>query len=140
MMIVEPRGRGYTLIEVLVAMVILALTLTVIFRIFSGGLHKIGVATDYTRAVMVAESVLAATGNTERLIAGETSGRLLDQYRWSRSVTRFPSGTAVSSQRNKLVNAYQVSVVVKWPARDGFRNLNLTTLKLAENFPAEGRK
>jgi general secretion pathway protein I len=85
-MIASNRCRGYTLIEVLVAMFILALSLTVIFRIFSGGLLKIGIATDYSRAVMVAESVLAATGNTERLIAGETTGRLLDKYLWSRSI------------------------------------------------------
>ena len=65
--------HAYTLIEVLVAMMILALSLTVIFRIFGGGLNKIGIASDYARAVMVAESVLAAAGNTEILQPGEST-------------------------------------------------------------------
>ena len=69
-MTVKSRSCGYTLIEVLIAMMILALSLTVIFRIFSGGLRNIGIASDYSHAVMVAESVLAATGVTEALEPG----------------------------------------------------------------------
>ena len=137
-MSVKARDRGYTLIEVLVAMIILASSLAIIFRIFSGGLLKIGVATDYTRAAMVAESVLAATGNTEKLVAGETSGRLLDKYRWSRSVAPYQSSEP-SSKSNKTVNAYKVTVVVEWPARQGVRSMDLSTLKLADNFQTGGR-
>lgn len=136
---IKTRGQGYTLIEVLVAMIILSLTLTIIFRIFSGGLLKIGIATDYTRAAMVAESVLAATGTTEQLIAGESSGRWLDKYRWSRSVTPYQPAN-VSSPNNTSVNAYKVTVVVEWPVRDGIRSVDLSTLKLADNFQLEGRK
>jgi general secretion pathway protein I len=138
-MIAKSHYRGYTLIEVLVAMFILALTLTVIFRIFSGGLLKIGIATDYTRAVMVAESVLAATGNTERLIAGETTGRLLDKYLWSRSVE--PYGIDETFEGDKTpVAAFKVSVIVEWPAGKDFRSLDLNTLILAGNFPTMERK
>jgi general secretion pathway protein I len=138
-MIIKTRDRGYTLIEVLVAMIILALSLTIMFRIFAGGLRKIETATDYTRAAMVAESVLAATGGTEKLVAGETSGRLLDKYRWSRSVIPFQSGDALSKNGNN-VNAYQVSVVVEWPAREGFHSLDVSTLKLAGSYQEGGRK
>ena len=80
---------AYTLIEVLVAMMILSMSLTVIFRIFAGGLNKISIAADYARAVMVAESVLAAAGNTETLQSGESSGDLFDKYRWVRVVTPY---------------------------------------------------
>jgi general secretion pathway protein I len=138
-MIAKNRYRGYTLIEVLVAMFILALTLTVIFRIFSGGLLKIGIATDYTRAVMVAESVLAATGITERLVAGETTGRLLDKYLWSRSIEPYEMDATFEGD-NTPVSAFKVSVVVKWSAGDDFRSLDLNTLVLADNFPSMERK
>jgi general secretion pathway protein I len=138
-MIASNRCRGYTLIEVLVAMFILALSLTVIFRIFSGGLLKIGIATDYSRAVMVAESVLAATGNTERLIAGETTGRLLDKYLWSRSIEPYETDETFPGD-NTPVAAFKVSVIVQWSAGDDFRSLDLNTLILADNFPAMERK
>jgi general secretion pathway protein I len=138
-MVAKNRYRGYTLIEVLVAMFILALTLTVIFRIFSGGLLKIGIATDYTRAVMVAESVLAATGITEKLIAGETTGRLLDKYLWSRSIEPYEMDATFEGD-NTPVSAFKVSVVVEWSAGDDFRSLDLNTLILADNFPTMERK
>jgi general secretion pathway protein I len=117
------------LIEVLVAMMILAMSLTVIFRIFSGGLYKIGIASDYARAVIVAESVLAAAGHTEILRTGELSGDLFEKYRWVRTVTPYrPSGE--QSYDELALNVYRVSVVVEWPANQGNRSLNLSTLKL----------
>ena len=68
------RSRGYTLVEVLVAFVILAMTLTVLLRIFSGGVRNIAVSADYARAVLIAESQLAAAGIDEPFHAGETGG------------------------------------------------------------------
>ena len=129
-MVNKQHKGGYTLIEVLVAMVILALSLTIIFRIFSGGLLKIEIAADYTHAAMVAESVLAATGTTERLIAGDTAGEMLSKYQWRRSVTPYQN-TESSWPGNEAVNAYKVTVIVEWPAREGVRSVDLSTLKLA---------
>ena len=122
--------NGYTLIEVLVAMMILALSLTVIFRIFSGGLNKIGIASDYARAVMVAESVLAAAGNTETLQTGESSGSLFEKYRWVRNVTPYTEDGGQSFDELAF-DVYRVSVVVEWPANRGDRSLALSTLKLS---------
>lgn len=120
---------GYTLIEVLVAMMILALSLSVIFRIFGGGLNKIAVASDYSRAVMVAESVLAATGNTEILRTGESSGSLFEKYRWVRTVSLYQADGEPSFDDLPL-SVYRVSVVVEWPGTSGNRSLDLSALKL----------
>lgn len=137
-MIVRRRCCGYTLIEVLVAMMILALSLTVIFRIFSGGLRNIGIAADYSHAVMVAESVLAATGITEALEPGETSGRLFDKYLWVRSVTPYQPNAEPSSD-DPPVNAYRVSVTVEWSAKGDTRSFDLSTLRLVSTRVAAGR-
>lgn len=130
--------HAYTLIEVLVAMMILALSLTVIFRIFGGGLNKIGIASDYARAVMVAESVLAAAGNTEILQPGESSGSLFEKYRWTRTVRLYQADGEPSYDELPL-NVYRVSVTVEWPATNGNRSLDLSTLKL-DASRAEARR
>jgi len=128
-MTLKRHSDGYTLIEVLVAMMILAISLTVIFRIFAGGLSKIGTASDYARAVMVAESVLAAAGNTEALQMGESSGSLFDKYHWVRTVTPYQEPGEQSFDSLPL-NVYRVSVAVEWPAGRGNRHVDLSTLKL----------
>lgn len=134
------RSYGYTLIEVLVAMMILVLSLTVIFRIFSGGLNKIGIAAEYARAVMVAESVIAAAGNTAVLRPGETSGSLFEKYRWVRTVSPYQA-MGEPSYDDLPLNVYRVSVVVEWPGTlgNGNRSLDLSTLKLDANRIGAGR-
>jgi len=130
-MIARRHCGGYSLIEVLVAMMILVLSLTVIFRIFSGGLNKISITSDYARAVIIAESMIAATGKTEMLRVGESSGDVLDDYHWARTISVYqPDGEA--SWDELPVFAYDVSVVVEWPGnRDsGNRRLELHSLKL----------
>ena len=52
-------SRGFSLLEVLVAFVIMSLVAIALFRLFSGALNNASAADDYSRAVLVAESALA---------------------------------------------------------------------------------
>lgn len=123
------RSRGYTLIEVLVAFMILALALTVLLRIFSGGVRNIGVTSDYAEAVLIGESRLATAGIDETLAPGETSGVEGDGFHWTRRVTRYEPAmdypTHVEGTR-----AYFVTVTVTWPNGDKKRSIDLSTVKL----------
>jgi general secretion pathway protein I len=87
------RCRGFSLLEVLVAFAILALSLTVLMQVFSTGLRNISVGEDYTRAVLLAESVLASVGVEQSLQEGEQTGafddRYGEEYRWRVAVSRY---------------------------------------------------
>ena len=83
-MLARRRSRGYTLIEVLVAFVILAMALTVLLRIFSGGVRNVAVSSDYAKAVLIAESRLATAGIDDTLAPGETDGIENGRFRWTR--------------------------------------------------------
>ena len=121
--------KGYTLIEVLIAMMILALALTVLMRIFSGGLRSIAVSADYAHAVLLAEAQLAAAGSSEALVPGDTYGNDDDKFRWTRTVAAYVPNEF--TEKEKLpVAAYQVTVVVEWPNSGRTRRLNLSTIKL----------
>ena len=122
-------SRGYTLVEVLVAFVILAMTLTVLFRIFSGGVRNISVSADYARAVLIAESRLAAAGINEPLYAGETYGVEDEEFTWTRSVTPYRPSPQYKSQVKDL-KAWYVAVTVEWPHGEGERSIDISTVRL----------
>ena len=123
------RQSGYTLIEVLVAFMILALALTVLLRIFSGGLRNVSVSSDYATATLIAESRLAAAGIDIPLRPGETSGTEGERFEWTVSVQDYQPwpGYRAASQ---AVDAYRVTVTVEWPHGDNTRSVGLSTVRL----------
>jgi general secretion pathway protein I len=128
---------GYTLVEVLVAFVILAMALTVLLRIFAGGVRNIAVSADYAKAVLIAESQLAASGIGEPLYAGETQGVEGEDFTWTRSITRYqPSPDYTSSVKN--LEAWHVTVTVEWPGARGSRSIDMSTVRLT--YPTGGAR
>src|SRR5512132_2591046 len=78
---------GFSLLEVLVAFVILALVGTALFRLFSGALANASAADDASRAVLVAESVLAEAASTQPLRESTQQGTVDDgRIEWTTRV------------------------------------------------------
>jgi general secretion pathway protein I len=155
------RQRGFTLLEVLVAFAILALSLGVLIHIFSTGLDNLALGGQYSRAILLAQSRLAALGVEEPLAAGGSSGEFGDGYRWHVTVTPYnlPAPTGADSEgigvqpglsgslfRGGLgglapglggasVQAYNVAVEVMWEEGGHARSVTLRSLKLAPLAP-----
>src|SRR5712691_5454805 len=73
-------GAGFTLLEVVVALAIAALSLVTLFQTGSGGLFAADTAARIDEAIERAQSHLAAFG---RVGAGEPSQSILESYRTS---------------------------------------------------------
>jgi len=122
-------SAGFTLLEVLVALVILALTLSVIMRIFSGGLSNAALADDYSRAVLLAESRLAELG--VQPLEGEARGEFDGKYRWRSNIHPWVDDTGALGvvQPFRLM---KIEVWVAWGEEGGrSREIGLSTLQLA---------
>ena len=118
-----------TLIEVLVAFVILSLAMGVIMQIFSGGIRNARLAEGYSRALFLAESRLAAVGREQALIPGEVSGQTNPDLRWRVVINPFDDAGA-SEQFAMPVRLYQVKVIVNWSEEGRQRLIELSSLKL----------
>ena len=125
--------RGFSLLEVLVAFAILSISLGVLLQIFATGLRNAGIADDYTRAVLYAESILAAFGREAPLVEGEQSGPVNEQFSWRSAVSAYTEGMPESEQPR--VRAYQIRVEVYWPGLLQDRSVVLETLRLAPIEP-----
>jgi general secretion pathway protein I len=137
------RAAGFSLLEVLVAFVIVALVGTALFRLFGGALNNASAAEDYSRAVLLAESRLASTAvESAPLREGATDqGRTDDgKYSWVTRVDPYvgPGTTADQQQLGQAANVvlWRISVTVSWPGALGQdRTLSLATVRLASKQP-----
>lgn len=118
-----------TLIEVLVAFVVLSVTMAVILQIFMGGMRNARLADGYSRAVFLAESRLAMVGVERPLAPGEEGGRVGPDLQWRVSV--MPVDDAGAADRQLLpVRLYAVRVRVDWVEDGRDRQIALDTLRL----------
>jgi general secretion pathway protein I len=108
---------------------ILTLALTVIFRIFSGGLRNLELSADYTRAALVAESQLAAAGVSIPLEPGETSGEVDDSFSWQRVIQAYQPWEK-EKELSTAMQGYRVTVNVDWERAGQKRRLTLSSIRL----------
>ena len=127
------RARGFTLIEVVVAFVLLSLVLAVSFEIFTTGFSRAAELEEYSQALQVAQSRLAATGVEETLKEGEAQGDSEDRrFHWITRVTRSDEGVDPSKPPQSSIFAlYRVDVTVTWHGSDRKAHaLSLGTLQM----------
>ena len=122
-------NRGMTLLEILVAFVILSLTMAVILQIFSGGMRNSHMAERYSKAVFLAQSRMASVGLEQPLAPGEDSGQVGGDLQWRVSVAALDDG----GEADKLllpVRQFQVRVTVTWNEDGHDKQLELSSVRL----------
>jgi len=114
------RSAGFTLLEVVVALAIMAIALGVLYRAVGGGVRTVGDLSSYSRAVAIGESVLQmreavpAEGWND---AGEWQG-----FRWSVASAPYQAGSGAG------VPLHRVQVDVGWS--DGLRERSFSLVSL----------
>jgi general secretion pathway protein I len=115
---------GFTLLEVLVALVCFALVFGILAQIMRTGLRQSASAETATIATLVARSQLARVGAELPLEIGEVEGEV-DGMRW-RTTIRLAEGPSEDVD----IGTYRVDLTVAWGPPEEARDLTLTTLRL----------
>ena len=122
---------GFSLLEILVAFTIMALSLGVLLRIFGGSGHIARTADEYSRAILTAESLLTSAGADAPLQPGVTQGDIGGLYRWTMNVHPYPfDESLLGSQQNNRFKPYWVELEVEWGDENDPRAFTLKTLRL----------
>lgn len=124
--ITRSRDGGFTLLEVLVALVILSTTVVAALQLFGGGLRLARAAGDHTDAALLASAKLADLGPSP-LTEGTEEG-MEGPYRWTRRVTLAPSLLPVEPDTPEAITIRlaRVNVEIRWGQG---RRFELTTLR-----------
>ncbi len=111
-------ARGFTLIEVVAAFAILALGLSLVMQIATGGMRQARQAADYTEAALLAQSLLDTAGVGERLELGDSRGEWEEGFRWELSVAPYELEASDASPGvdplTSPVRLVELSLTVVW--------------------------
>lgn len=128
----SPRSRekGFTLIEILVAFIVLATSLGVIMSILSVAMRTSSAASNDQYALVLAESKISELVATQELKVGRREGEFDDTYQWESVVEpwEFPDqnpGTVYT------FTPYLVEVAVIWGDNDSER-LTLSSIYIVD--------
>jgi general secretion pathway protein I len=120
------REGGFTLLEVLVALTILSVSLTVLFAIFGHSLSRARETQSRMEARALAESLLAQAETAPTVAFGETSGRTPSGLEWQFDVRHY--GDDQDTQAWPAAAA-EMTATVRWGGKGSGQTFALTTLR-----------
>jgi type II secretion system protein I len=121
------REDGFTLVELLVSLAILAVALGVLFSAISSSLDRTRKERDDALAASLVQSLLARTGTDRPLRAGEDGGTYSNGMEWRLAIA--PFGNADDSKAWNL-RAFRVRATVSWTDNGQVRSKSLSTIRL----------
>jgi prepilin-type N-terminal cleavage/methylation domain-containing protein len=128
--------RGFTLLEVLIAIGVLGLGVVSALQVFGSSVQLARAAARKSEAVVHAKALMDSALWTPELRAGESHGVIGDRYRWVRSIR--PAGPEDGVPNEDEINPVEirlavVSVVVEWDEPTGVRSYRVGTMRIVPN-------
>lgn len=121
---------GFTLIETLVAISILAISLVVILQLFSGGLKSSRLSDEYTRGIFHAREKMDEILLAGELTEGVISGKFDDGFRWRAEALHLDIPEAKDVKLP--FRAFNIKVDVMWDAGGKEKNFTISAIKLVK--------
>lgn len=120
------REKGFTLLEILVALALLAIAVTVVIQLFSANLNAIYSSEDYINATIKADSKLREVLSDDNLSERSWSETTDDGY------TIYGDVYKTLKERTEELNLdlLEIDLTVRWMVGSREKSINLRTIKV----------
>ncbi len=130
------RSGGFTLLEVMLAFVIFALSFATVLEIMAGSMRSVGRAKDDTEVALLAQTLMDQVGTEIPVEEGEYSGTSMDRYNWNMDLSLYDASTeterpGMSTQELadlSGIELYRVDLYIDWETGRRERNLHFSTI------------
>lgn len=129
----RPQQGGFTLLEVLLAFVVFAMSFAVTLEILTGATRNTARAREYTESTLIAHSLMDQVGLDIPLESGATYEGEEGSYRWELAIFDF-EGVTENSRSIELMDVtgielLEVECVVSWGEGTRERSQTFNTVK-----------
>jgi prepilin-type N-terminal cleavage/methylation domain-containing protein len=141
-------ARGFTLLEIMVAVAILGISLVVIMQLFSMGLKSAQIEKDYSQAIFLARAKMGEVMTQAEVKESTDSGTFESGFEWESKIEPFerpkPEGgeglkmepsTQTGLEEKERFKLFSVTVVVSWSGggtEGGQKKVELDSLRLVK--------
>lgn len=129
----QRHGRGFTLLEVLLAFVVFALSFAIVLEILGGSMRSSVRSREFTQAALIGQSVMDLVGSEIPVQEGAYSGDSPGGYRWQLVISsyqpRHDNDRALELAELSGTLLYWVDLDVEWGEEPRFRDVRFSTVK-----------
>ena len=124
----KPSNDGFSLLEVIVALAIMAMGFVTVLQLFSGSIRSVSLSEQYLKGTTLAHSKLGEL-EVNNYSVTEYEGIFPDEknYRWQLQVS--PHASPLNS-KEKNIQLSEVTLNVLWEEAGKTRDIELSTLKV----------
>jgi general secretion pathway protein I len=130
------RQQGFSLLEVIAAILLLAITFTALMKVAGSSMSLTQNAAEHSEAAMWARGMLDSAFVGESIKPGSNSGQFNAKFRWRLDVT--PWNQAGAPPPNAPMQLYQLDLDVLWGPPGHPRSAHFRTLRLSGPNVAAG--
>jgi len=121
---------GFTLIEVVVAIAILGIALTVIIELFAGGLRLARTSKEYTKAVNYVNTKMEEINSQKILEEGMTEGEFDETFHWRVTMNKVNMLAVERPWEVKVpIQLFKIKVDVVWKSGPKERSTGIETYR-----------
>jgi len=127
--------KGFSLIETLVAVMVLSISLVVVMQLFSGGLKSNKISNDYLYGIFHAREKMEELLLTDELLPGSLNGDFGDGYQWQAVIDFVGEEDDVAEKLP--VSTMSIRLDVRWMNGNREKHYLLSTTALTDRIETE---